>query len=159
MGDGLAGFACASILRRRTLHRSRLVDSRDRTRWRSAELSRRTPRSIAAVVREIGGVGGEFEYHYDMGDGWVHRCVIEMAPVPWPELDLRTPACIAGENACPPEDVGGPHGYAHFLECIGDRSHPEYADTLRWVGGVFDPKGFDLNRLNRDWKPGRRAVR
>ncbi len=33
----------------------------------------------------------------------------------------------------------------------------EYADTLRWTGGVFDPKGFDLNRLNRDWRPGRRA--
>jgi hypothetical protein len=23
---------------------------------------------------------------------------------------------------------------------------------VRWIGGVFDPKGFDLNRLNRDWK-------
>lgn len=29
---------------------------------------------------------------------------------------------------------------------------------LRWVGGVFDPKGFDLNRLNRDWRPGRRRL-
>lgn len=115
--------------------------------------------SIAAVVRELGGVGGDFEYHYDMGDGWAHRCIIEMTPAAWPELELRTPACTAGENACPPEDVGGPHGYAHFLECISDPSHSEYADTLRWVGGVFDPKGFDLNRLNRDWKPGRRGAR
>ena len=23
---------------------------------------------------------------------------------------------------------------------------------VRWVGGVFDPKGFDLNRLNRDFR-------
>jgi hypothetical protein len=26
---------------------------------------------------------------------------------------------------------------------------------VRWIGGVFDPKGFDLNRLNRDWKAAR----
>jgi hypothetical protein len=24
-----------------------------------------------------------------------------------------------------------------------------------WIGGVFDPKGFDLNRINRDWKAAR----
>jgi Plasmid pRiA4b ORF-3-like protein len=114
--------------------------------------------SIASVAREL-NTGGEFEYHYDMGDGWVHRIVIETAPAAWSELGLRTPACTAGENACPPEDVGGPHGYKHFLECIADRAHPEYGDTLRWAGGAFDPRGFDLNRLNRDWKPGRRSTR
>lgn len=114
--------------------------------------------SIAAIAREL-GVGGEFEYCYDMGDGWVHRILIERVPAPWAELELRTPACTAGENACPPEDVGGSHGYEHFLECISDRAHPEYADTLRWIGGVFDPKGLDLNSLNRDWKPGRRSAR
>jgi len=114
--------------------------------------------SIAGVARAL-GVGGEFEYHYDMGDGWVHRIVIEAPPTMWPELDLPMPACTAGENACPPEDVGGPPGYQHFLACISDRSSDEYADMLRWIGGVFDPKAFDLNRLNRDWRPGRRGGR
>ncbi len=114
--------------------------------------------SIAAVAREL-GIGGEFEYHYDMGDGWVHRIVIEAVPEFWLDADLRVPGCTAGENACPPEDVGGPHGYQHFLECIANRAHPEHSDMLRWVGGVFDPKGFDLNRLNRDWRPGRRSAR
>lgn len=111
--------------------------------------------SIAAAVREH-GIGGEFAYHYDMGDGWEHRIVIEPAPSKWNELELRTPVCMAGENACPPEDVGGPHGYQHFLECLADASNEEHVDMLRWAGGVFDPKGFDLNRLNRDWRPGRR---
>jgi hypothetical protein len=23
---------------------------------------------------------------------------------------------------------------------------------MRWIGGVFDPVGFDLNRINRDFK-------
>jgi len=47
-------------------------------------------------------------------------------------------------------------GYQRFLECLADSSNEEHVDMLRWVGGVFDPKGFDLNRLNRDWRPGRR---
>lgn len=54
--------------------------------------------SISKVVAEI-GIAGEFEYRYDMGDGWSHR-------------------------------------------------------ILEWVGGVFDPKGFDLNRINRGWRAG-----
>lgn len=29
----------------------------------------------------------------------------------------------------------------------------------RWIGGVFDPKGFDLNRINREWKGARRSAR
>lgn len=111
--------------------------------------------SIASIVREL-EVGDEFTYHYDMGDGWEHRAIIEPVPPRWADLNLNTPVCLAGENACPPEDVGGPPGYLHFLDCIADASNKEHADMLRWVGGVFDPKGFDLNRLNREWRPGRR---
>jgi hypothetical protein len=51
--------------------------------------------------------------------------------------------------------VGGPHGYALFLEIIADRDHEQYEDMIRWIGGVFDSKGFDLNRPNRDWKVAR----
>jgi hypothetical protein len=106
--------------------------------------------SVAAVVSEL-GVRSEFEYRYDMGDGWEHRIVIEF-PRSSTDSDPRLPVCVAGENACPPEDVGGPHGYAHFLEILGDRQHEQYQEMVRWIGGVFDPKGFDLNRINRDWK-------
>jgi Plasmid pRiA4b ORF-3-like protein len=111
--------------------------------------------SMAAVVSQI-GLRGEFMYRYDMGDGWEHRIVIESPPASTPD-NPRLPVCIAGENACPPEDVGGPHGYEMFLEILGDRDHEQYEDTVRWAGGVFDPKGFDLNRLNRDWKGARRS--
>lgn len=107
--------------------------------------------SVAAVAAQL-GARGEFEYRYDMGDGWRHRIVIESPPPGWILEDLPLPACVAGENACPPEDVGGPHGYALFLEIIRDRDHEQYEDMTRWIGGVFDPKGFDLNRLNREWK-------
>jgi Plasmid pRiA4b ORF-3-like protein len=113
--------------------------------------------SMAAVVSQI-GPHGEFEYRYDMGDGWEHRIVIESPPASTIS-NPRLPVCIAGENACPPEDVGGPHGYDMFLDILGDRDHEQYEDTVRWAGGVFDPKGFDLNRLNRDWKGPRRTRR
>ena len=110
--------------------------------------------SVATVVSEL-GTRGEFEYRYDMGDGWEHRIVIESLPISTVS-DPRLPVCVAGENACPPEDVGGPHGYALFLEILADRQHEQHEDMVRWIGGVFDPKGFDLNRINRDWKGAKR---
>jgi hypothetical protein len=114
--------------------------------------------SVAAVVREI-GARGEFEYRYDMGDGWEHRIVVESAPAYWETHELPLPSCLAGENACPPEDVGGPHGYAQFLESLGVRAHEEHEQSLKWIGGVFDLKGFDLNRINRDWRIAKRSRR
>jgi hypothetical protein len=83
--------------------------------------------------------------------GWRLRIVVETPPAGMID-DFPIPLCLAGENAGPPDDVGGPHGYGQFLEVIADRSHEQYEDYLRWIGGVFDPKGFDLNRLNSDWK-------
>lgn len=113
--------------------------------------------SVAAVVSQL-GVRGQFKYDYDMGDGWEHRIVIESPPASTIS-DSPLPICLAGENACPPEDVGGPHGYAEFLEILGDRQHEQHHDTVRWTGGVFDPKGFDLNRINRDCKGVKRRGR
>jgi hypothetical protein len=114
--------------------------------------------SVAAVVSEL-GARGEFEYCYDMGDGWRHRIVIEALPAIAKLSDFPLPTCLAGENSCPPEDVGGPHGYAQFLEILRKPSHEQYGDMVRWVGGVFDPKGFDLNRINRDFKGAKKRRR
>lgn len=114
--------------------------------------------SVAAVAAEL-GVGGEAEYRYDMGDGWQHRIVIESPPRLGAALDLPLPICLAGENACPPEDVGGPHAYEEFLRILGDRKHEQHEDMVRWIGGVFDPRGFDLNRLNREFKTAKRRRR
>jgi hypothetical protein len=40
-------------------------------------------------------------------------------------------------------------GYAEFLSAIQDPKHDEHDQKLAWVGGVFDPEGFDLNAINR----------
>lgn len=114
--------------------------------------------SVAAVASEL-GTRGEFEYRYDLGDGWRHRIVVESLPTLAETPELFLPVCLAGENACPPEDVGGPSGYALLLEILGNRQHEQHAHMVRWVGGVFDPKGFDLNRLNRDFKGTRKRRR
>lgn len=108
--------------------------------------------SVAAVVAQLGS-RGEFVYRYDMGDDWALRIVIEPGAAAVIE-DLPLPRCVAGENAGPPDDVGGPPGFAMFLEALRDPAHEEHVEMVRWVGGVFDPKGFDLNRLNREWKRG-----
>lgn len=89
----------------------------------------------------------ELLYEYDFGDDWQHRVVLERIDA---RGDLAAyPLCTAGEGACPPEDVGGPYGYADFLASLKDPRHEAHADNLRWIGGVFDPAGFDLNAVNR----------
>jgi len=46
---------------------------------------------------------------YDFGDYWQHRVRVEKV-LP-PTVVLATPVCASGRWACPPEEVGGPHGY------------------------------------------------
>ena len=106
---------------------------------------------VATVVSEA-APAGEFEYAYDMGDGWRHRLVVEADSGTTAQKFDRLPICTAGENACPPDDVGGPHGYARFLAALADPGNEDHAAMVDWIGGVFDPRGFDLNRLNREWR-------
>jgi hypothetical protein len=60
--------------------------------------------------------------------------------------------CLAGENACPPEDVGGIPGYYEFLEAISDPNHEEHQQYLEWYDGYFDPSQFDLHITNAQLK-------
>ena len=55
---------------------------------------------------------------------------------------------LAGERACPPEDVGGVPGYEQFLGAIKDPKHPQHEEYLEWIGGDFDPEAFDLDAIN-----------
>mgnify|MGYP002279009582 CR=1 FL=1 len=95
----------------------------------------------------------EFVYEYDFGDGWRHW--IEVERVARPNPDWFYPLCIAGERAAPPDDVGGPPGYEQFLAAIKDSAHEDHDSMLTWVGGAFDPEGFDLNAINRALRFGR----
>lgn len=90
----------------------------------------------------------EFNYLYDFGDSWNHRIVVESITAAQPGWSY--PLCVAGARACPPEDVGGTGGYQDFLETIADPGHEEHDSMLVWVGGAFDPEGFDFNCVNRE---------
>ncbi|CAE6934876.1 hypothetical protein R69927_07371 [Paraburkholderia domus] len=87
-----------------------------------------------------------FTYIYDFGDNWQHRVKVEKILPPDP--DLRSPICLAGRNACPPEDVGGGPGYIGFLEAITDPSHEDHEQLLECCGGSFDPDAFDVAAVN-----------
>jgi hypothetical protein len=88
----------------------------------------------------------DFEYEYDFGDGWRHLIKVERTLAPDQTNDW--PMCIAGANACPPEDVGGPLAYAGFVEIMSNPHHAEYLEMFCWHGGPFDPSGFDVNSAN-----------
>ena len=76
-----------------------------------------------------------FTYLYDFGDGWEHEVVV-LGP------GEEEPGVVSGGGACPPEDVGGPHGYAEFREAWADRHHPEHDRMRIWAGSWDD--AFDL---------------
>ena len=100
------------------------------------------------VAKVVASGASEFEYVYDFGDHWVHRVIVE--PATRSHIPGTASLCLAGEGACPPEDVGGAPGYAQFLEALADASHSEHETYVDWVGGVWDVKGIDLNRVNRE---------
>jgi hypothetical protein len=99
----------------------------------------------------VGGVLGasvqEFVYAYDFGDGWTHSVKVEQILAAKEGLNTW-PMCLAGANACPPEDVGGTYGYMEFLQAMQDPMHDQHEAMWRWWGGPFDPNGFDMNAAN-----------
>jgi len=106
------------------------------------------PRSEARV-RLANCLGGhkQFHYIYDFGDSWEHKIIVEKRLA---DDDMPHPLCIDGENACPPEDIGGAPGYADFLDAIGSPAHPEHEHYLSWCGGEFDPAKFNVLEVNKN---------
>jgi Plasmid pRiA4b ORF-3-like protein len=92
------------------------------------------------------GARKAFTYLYDYGDGWEHRVTIEKI-LP-PDSGMKSPRCLDGAHACPPEDVGGPPGYIEFLQAINDSANEEHDAMLEWCGGSFDPTAFRLDDVN-----------
>jgi hypothetical protein len=104
------------------------------------EISNRS--TLANVCR----VGDTLRYVYDFGDNWEHLVTIEK------EIRTRTgviyPRCVAGRNACPLEDCGGPWGYADMLKTLAGRRNARRLELVEWLGGLFDPKHFALGEAN-----------
>lgn len=89
----------------------------------------------------LGGVGDQLLYTYDFGDDWEHEIVVEELADADP--DVRYPVLVAAKGACPPEDCGGPWGYAELKGILADPAHDRHQEMLDWLGlddgSAFDP--------------------
>jgi len=88
-------------------------------------------------------------YEYDFGDGWRHEVLFEAFPPVDPKA--KYPLCLEGKRACPPEDCGGPWGYADYLAAIADPKHEQHEEMLEWHG-PFDPEEFDAKQATKEMK-------
>lgn len=83
------------------------------------------------------------KYVYDFGDHWSHSIRVERIGAPDPRLTY--PGLLEAKGRRPPEDVGGPPGYADFLQALADPRHERHADLREWYGDDdFDPTAIDV---------------
>lgn len=95
----------------------------------------------------IRGAGQSFTYIYDFGDGWRHDVAVEKVM----EAEAAPARCIAGEQACPPEDCGGVYGYAELVQALRKPRTKRHRELLEWVDeeyGGFDPEALDMDAIN-----------
>lgn len=99
--------------------------------------------------------GESISLFYDMEDYWEVRLDVEEAL----EDDIARfpfmPVCTDGENAAPPEGVGGTIGYADFCVVMANPSDPRYRETREWLGlppgQRFDPTSFSAFDVNASY--------
>jgi hypothetical protein len=101
-----------------------------------SQIDEREPQLCQVLLR----VGSKGVFTYDFGDNWEHGIVLEKRLPADP--DVAYPVCTGGERACPPDDIGGVHGFYSIME---DR--PE--EFLEWVGEKWDPEEFSIEKVNK----------
>ncbi len=103
--------------------------------------------------------GDVIRYVYDLGDNWQHEITVENTNYEMPKhhkySNYPNIICLQGENACPPEDVGGMRGYFEFCEVLSNPVDPKYPELAQWYGKIdhrifekYDPTEFSLNGIN-----------
>ena len=92
---------------------------------------------------------------YDFGDTWGHTVKV-LECVDYGKEEKQYIRLLDGKNACPPNDVGGIHGYKEMLKVIKDDPDSEEAwEYYTWLGCKWNEKFFPaidtaiaLNELN-----------
>ncbi len=104
------------------------------------------------TLGELTDVGARFRYTYDFGDDWQHEITVE--DLLGADPDTHYPALIAAKGACPPEDCGGPWGYANLRQILADPNHDEHQDMLEWLGldnaSDFDPAAIATETIDHE---------
>ncbi|SDP65651.1 plasmid pRiA4b ORF-3 family protein [Desulforhopalus singaporensis] len=89
-----------------------------------------------------------FSYLYDAGEGWEHEITLEEV-VP-PGKELNHPVLLAGENSCPPEEVGDVHQYNQLVSAFTDPQSKDHMTLLELSGRPdFDPASFNLEAVGK----------
>ena len=107
--------------------------------------------------------GDQLTYVYDFGDGWAHRVTLESISPLTPEN--RQPTCVAGERACPLEDVGGIWSHHEIAAWVragrpADGVPSQFQDiehARAWIPDGYDPDAFDAEEATeamRVWAAG-----
>src|SRR3546814_2741719 len=80
--------------------------------------------------------GKTFHYLYDFGDGWEHSVKIQgIAPA---DPQGSYPRLLEATGMRPPQDSGGPWGYAETLESLTDPPHESHEEELDALGEDHD---------------------
>ena len=116
--------------------------------WDQDEMGPITDVKEVLVGEVFTKVGTTTVYEYDFGDGWIHH--LELVDQSVHSTQEVLPLVISGENACPPEDCDGIHGYIELLEVLKNPKHPEYRETKVWVGSTFNPNKFNVDACNKE---------
>jgi hypothetical protein len=131
--------------------------------WSGDFLDARKAR-LSNVLEDIGTK--KLVYLYDFGDGWEHTIKVERLADPKP--GALYPRLIEVNGRCPPEDCGGPWGYAELLEAIKHPMHERHAELTEWIGDDFNPDAdgaewlsAEVDALAKKWsrKPAARRAK
>jgi hypothetical protein len=98
---------------------------------------------LGDTLKDIGRK--KLTYLYDFGDGWEHTIKVERLTDP--EAGVLYPRLIDVSGRCPPEDCGGPWGYAEVLKAIKAPTHKRHAELAEWIGDDFDPDADNAESL------------
>ena len=112
--------------------------------WEDPELRPVENATLSELVEHLGR-DGTFHYVYDFGDNWQHAVKLEATADADPNMTY--PRLLKAHGRCPPEDCGGPGGYARYLEAISDPDHEDHTEMVEWRGPGFDPGIVDEDAI------------
>lgn len=94
--------------------------------------------------------GDKLLFEYDLGDSWMHEIILKGYAVK--DTGAQYPRCVAGAMACPPENAGGPGGYAEIKAAYERKDRKAIKEIERWLGVRYNLYAFrHFSLLGYDW--------
>ncbi|CAG7816317.1 unnamed protein product [Allacma fusca] len=119
----------------------------DKKKRRSKRLQKKDSTKI--TVSELYSMKKKMSVIHMGNECWIH--VIELEEIKDNVGRKWYPKCIAGANACPPDECGGSDGYEYLKAAISDPKHKEHdsmKDFLVYQGyPKFNPKKFKVSDI------------